>query len=176
MMFIHKHFDCSRIQARTCPFLHCLFIYFLLFLYFIHVPSCRKLTYSRWFDSKIRSVLIFFNPLFCCCLVDEVWWFLKIRHKHDKPCSSSLFFGFTMISVTCLVLISYSCFRVFQGLFSLVVVFFTIINDMLVIDTVFSATLCGRYTERYYHHMRVLRMTTFNSIVFIFPAMPCILF
>ena len=49
--------------------------------------------------------------------------FLKIRHKHDKHCNSSLLFRFTMISVTCLVLMSCSCFRVFQGLFSLVVVF-----------------------------------------------------
>ena len=85
----------------------------------MYLPAGNLLT-----QGGLRSVLIFLNPLFCCCLVDEVWWFLKIRHKHDKPCNSSLFFGFTVISVTCLVLISYSCFRVFQGLFSLVVVFF----------------------------------------------------
>ena len=147
-----------------------LFIFYESFI-FIHVPSCRKLTYSIWFDSIIRSVLIFFNPLFWCCLVDEVWWFLKIRHKHDKRCNSSLFFGFTMISVTCLVFIPCSSFKV---CFLWLLFFFTII------------TASNRYSF-YYHtlrkapkdynrHMGVLRMATFNSIVFIFPAMPCILY
>ena len=123
-----------------------------------------------WFDSKIRSVLSFFNPLFCCCLVDEVWWSLKIRHKHDEHCNTSLFFGFTIISVTCLVLIPCSCFRhCFLWL-----LFFVIINS-------------GNRYSFYYHtlrkapkdynrHMGVFRMATFNSIVFIFPAMPSILY
>ena len=101
------------------------------------MPSCRKLTYSWWFDSKIRSVSIFFNPVFWCCLVDEVWWFLKIRHKHDKHCISSLFFGFTMISVTCLVLIPCSCFRVYF----LWLLFFIIIN-------------AGNRYSFYYHTLR----------------------
>ena len=64
--------------------------------------------------------------------------------------NSSLFSGFSIISVTCLVLIPCSCFRI---CFLRLLFFFFFYDACMVIDTVFST--------KQYHNMRVLRMTTF---------------
>ena len=46
MMLIRKHFDSSRIQTRTYPFLHCLFIYFFINPLFLsmYLPAGNLLT------------------------------------------------------------------------------------------------------------------------------------
>ena len=114
-----------RIQPYTSPNLSmfALFVYLFFIIILCLYPrtgSCRKLTYLRWFDSKIRSVFIFCNLedailFFWCCLVVEVWWLFKIRHEHDEHCNSFLFSGFIMISVTCFVLIPCSSVLGFVG-------------------------------------------------------------
>ena len=56
MVLIRNHFDSSRIQARTYPFLHCLFIFFLSILYFYPCTFLQETYLLKvvWFLDKKR--------------------------------------------------------------------------------------------------------------------------